>query len=276
MSRAATIAQIRRLRSMGLRPRRVRPPRPIPPVSIQLAYANAIIRLVSPAFTMVMAALEREVKPLLGGARRDDLNTAIDQVSEAFFRRLEAREVEATARHAAERANRLTGENLARQTKSVLGLDLLLAEPRLEGVIPGFITENVALIKSVPNRFFDDVERLAANAVREGRRWEDLARDIQERTGITEDRARLIARDQVGKLVGQIADARHSAIGVTHFIWRTVRDNRVRPEHETLNGERFPIGSGHPEEGIPGEAINCRCYEEPDFSELLDASSSGG
>lgn len=263
MSREATIRQIRQMRALGLaRPRR-RAPRPTPPTGIQLDYWRDIARLVAQARDLALRELEF-LRPILDRPRRDGVrmddervNRAIDRASEAFFQALQQRDLERMARTAAERVQRLTRENLAKQARAQLGVDVFAAEPRLEGVVPGFVAENVALIKSVPNRFLDEVERLAANAIREGRRWEDLARDIEARTGVAEDRARLVARDQVGKLLGQITDARHAALGVTKFVWRTVNDNRVRPEHEEIAGETFEVGVGHPEEGIPGEAINC-------------------
>lgn len=269
-----TLALIRRVRAAGIKPRKRPVPRPTPPTAIKLGYAGALVDVTAGAFPLAWAELERVVRPMLEGNRGDDdrVNRAIDRASDAFFRSFDQAKVEAAARLTAARSSRLTGENLARQARSALGIDIFQREPRLEAIVPAFISENVALIKSVPNRFFDEVEKLAANAVRTGRRWEDLAKDIQERTGIAEDRARLIARDQVGKLVGQLADERHKDLGLTHFIWRTVRDDRVREEHEALNGDRFEIGVGDPDEGLPGEAINCRCYEEPDFSTLLDAA----
>lgn len=51
-------------------------------------------------------------------------------------------------------------------------------------------------------------------------------------------------------------------------VQRTARDNRVREEHEALEGESF-AWSDPPSEGHPGEPVNCRCYADPDFSELL-------
>ncbi len=40
------------------------------------------------------------------------------------------------------------------------------------------------------------------------------------------------------KLNGEIAQARHKAAGVTEYVWRTSRDERVRSRHKALEGTR--------------------------------------
>jgi SPP1 gp7 family putative phage head morphogenesis protein len=136
--------------------------------------------------------------------------------------------------------------------------------------------DNVALISSIPPRFFDDVQTTITRAARTGQRWEDLAHDLDGRYDLTEDRARLIARDQIGKFYGEVQQERQQALGVDGYIWRTVNDQRVRDNHSALDGERCswddpPDGGGTDEDeaGHPGSGINCRCYAEPDFSNLL-------
>jgi SPP1 gp7 family putative phage head morphogenesis protein len=48
-----------------------------------------------------------------------------------------------------------------------------------------------------------------------------------------------------------------------------VGDERVRDEHEGLDGEQFDYDD-LPSEGLPGEPIQCRCYAEPVLSAILD------
>ncbi len=81
--------------------------------------------------------------------------------------------------------------------------------------------------------------------------------------------ARTIARDQIAKLNASATLARHQELGVKSFIWRTAGDDRVRPEHEELEGESFTYDDP-PSEGLPGEPVLCRCSAEPDFDSLLD------
>lgn len=79
----------------------------------------------------------------------------------------------------------------------------------------------------------------------------------------TEKHARLIAHDQVNKLNGRLNQTRQEAAGITEFTWRTQGDDRVREEHEAINGQQFSWAEGAPSIGLPGEPVNCRCHAEP-------------
>ena len=96
----------------------------------------------------------------------------------------------------------------------------------------------------------------------------DRLQQMEERYGMAEDDARRIARDQIGKLNAQVNQERQESMGVTRFVWRTMRDDRVRDEHQELEGEVFSWDDP-PAEGLPGEDVQCRCYSEPDFSDLI-------
>lgn len=75
-----------------------------------------------------------------------------------------------------------------------------------------------------------------------------------------EKHVRLIARDQVSKLNGQLNRARQVAAGISRFVWLTQRDPRVRDAHAELQGRVFGWEDGAPGVGIPGQPIQCRCY----------------
>lgn len=161
--------------------------------------------------------------------------------------------------------------------KSVLGVDLLSSEPNMDEVISAFVNENVSLIKSVESQYLGEVEQVILRGLRSGVRHEEIARqlvgdsegDFVSRIGKSESRAELIARDQTNKLYGQLTEIRQRAAGIDSYIWRTALDERVRPEHAEREGEQFQW-SDPPEDGNPGEPINCRCYAEPVID--LDAS----
>jgi HK97 family phage portal protein len=46
---------------------------------------------------------------------------------------------------------------------------------------------------------------------------------------------------------------------ITHAMWLTAEDERVRPEHAALNRVVVPFDQPFPDDLVPGEAINCRC-----------------
>jgi SPP1 gp7 family putative phage head morphogenesis protein len=160
---------------------------------------------------------------------------------------------------------------LAKQARAAVSIDVR----KLSGVdrnvprqIAQFAQTNADLITSLGQRMAEDIAKVVEEGVVSGSRWETIAKRLEHVGGVTESRVALIARDQVGKLYADINRQRQGNLGVTRYVWRTVRDNRVREEHEVLDGDSFEWGAP-PSEGHPGEAVNCRCYADPDFSDLL-------
>ncbi|MFX4789475.1 minor capsid protein, partial [Acinetobacter baumannii] len=84
----------------------------------------------------------------------------------------------------------------------------------------------------------------------------------------TDYRARLIASDQMGKINGQINQARQLSMGVETYTWQTAKDERVRPDHQHKQGKTFRWDSP-PEGGHPGQPIRCRCTALPNYEDIL-------
>jgi SPP1 gp7 family putative phage head morphogenesis protein len=159
---------------------------------------------------------------------------------------------------------------LARQVKAALGVDLVLSDPKVPGLVEKFVHEGVARIESLGNRSLDDVSRVVAHAFTTGDRAEDVSADIAKRYDISERHARFIARDQIGTLTGQVNAARQVEIGIARFRWRSMEDERVRPEHAVLDGQEFSYDDP-PSEGLPGTPYICRCGAEPVFDGIVAA-----
>lgn len=160
---------------------------------------------------------------------------------------------------------------IAKQARAAVSIDvrkLAGLDRNVPRQIAGFAQTNADLITGLGHRMAEDIAKVVEDGVVMGSRWETIAKRLEHVGGVTESRAALIARDQVGKLYGDINRQRQGNLGVTRYVWRTVRDNRVREEHESLDGESFDWGAPPPD-GHPGEAVNCRCYADPDFSDLL-------
>lgn len=196
------------------------------------------------------------------------VNRTVDRISEQFWRQLGSSELAALADEFARRTAQFQGAAFRRQVRAALGVDLLVGEPDLRAAFEAFVAENVALIKSLPDAYFADVEKAVSRAVASGQRAEDVADELQERYGVSESRAALIARDQVGKLTGRVNEDRQQALGIDRYVWRTSNDERVRPEHAEREGQVFSW-SDPPEDGHPGEPIQCRCHAEPVLDELI-------
>jgi len=108
-------------------------------------------------------------------------------------------------------------------------------------------------------RFYDELEaRLTATLAvyeREGRDRPEIASLIEVDIAATE--AWLLRRFE-----NELNEARQRAAGVTHYIWRSADDSKVRSSHAERDDRVFSWDHGF-SDGVPGEAHNCRCYAEP-------------
>jgi SPP1 gp7 family putative phage head morphogenesis protein len=264
---------IRLFRQVAPRPRQKRLPRQLHPTTIALRYYDAIhARAVAPAADLVRARLLPELPSLL--ARHDDVrhdvraSEILGKIAREIADKLNPSELGSFVKRYGAETSKFQREQLHRQLRAGLGINVVAADPDLNAVLERFAAENVALIRSLPTRYLDDVETRVARAVRTGARAEDVAAELEARLGVAEDRARLIARDQIGKLNGELNKTRQEALGVDAFVWRTSRDERVRPAHAAREGKSF-MWTEPPADGIPGEAVNCRCFAEPSLTALL-------
>lgn len=270
MTRAHITARIQVRKAFGLSVARTKMPRQLPPTLVSVEYAKALL----PFLQVAWALVEREVLPLAQQelSRRDaDWNTLLDRLSERFFGQLSTAELSEVIRRFASRTSAWNKDQLYKQIQAGLGVELPFFEPGFSKMVEDFLAENLALVKSIPNRFLDEVEAEVVRAVKEGRRYEDLATTLRDRFGIAERRAEVLARDQVGKFYADVNQVRQEELGLTHYRWRTMNDGRVRDQHQKREGKRFswktPPAGGH-----PGEAPLCRCYAEPDLSPFLEAA----
>lgn len=131
-----------------------------------------------------------------------------------------------------------------------------------------FLDQNLRLISSINSEIREALYyTLAQNAVM-GVDTKALERQIRDfiinRTEISEKRAVLIGADQVGKLNSQMTQYLQQKDGVKEYIWRTMRDSRVRPTHRARDGQLFRWDSPPPD-GHPGWPIRCRCVADPVF-----------
>ena len=100
-----------------------------------------------------------------------------------------------------------------------------------------WITENTRLIKTIPSNLLGKVEELVFNSIRVGHSYKTLAKHLKLAFNISENRAKVIARDQISKLNGNLTRQRNLSLGITKYKWLSSRDERVRHSHKVLEGK---------------------------------------
>ena len=153
----------------------------------------------------------------------------------------------------------------------------------MRDVMDASVAEQVGLIKSIPGRYFEEVEGAVMRSVQVGRDLHGLTKEIGGLVSLerkpgegdksiaarTFRRAALIARDQNNKATAVMARTRHIELGITKAVWLHSHGGKVpRPTHLANDGEVYDVEEGwfDPHEGKriwPGELINCRCVSKP-------------
>lgn len=146
-------------------------------------------------------------------------------------------------------------------SSSILGVNVFRNEPFLAPLAEGWVRENTSLIKSLPTRLHSELESIIRRGVMSGQSVKDIKSAIKSRYGVTDYRAKLIAQDQTLKLNAALTRYRLQSVGVERYVWRTVQDSRVRPEHVERNGIEYSWKEGAGGEH-PGEPVRCRCRAE--------------
>lgn len=291
-----TARQVLVMQQMGVaKRRRGRIPRAQYPAHIETDFGKALLNVVAMARSAIDPLLE--VLPRLAESAARDTSRMdagesrqVHELMDAARAKIDAATTRnATAGWLVTIANRTASwerTQFSKQVVAALGVDLWIPErsgrvdssfvderrlglrrDSIPGQVEWFVSENVSLIKSLGNQPLDDVEKLVTRGFANGDRHETLAKAILRRYDVAESSARLIARDQLSKLNAKVTRERHREIGIKRWIWRTAGDEAVRPEHAALDGNEYEYAD--PPALLPGQDVNCRCYEEPVFDDVL-------
>lgn len=171
---------------------------------------------------------------------------------------VEAREAQLAAEATARVAS--TGASVA-DIRAAMAVNVFTPQSGLAEELVTWEADNIALISSIPEQYLPQLRNRIITAVRRGDTPTKLMKEIRDSFNLPENRARLIARDQIGKLNGQLTRIRQNELGITDYLWRGMLDSRERALHVEREGKQFKY-TEPPSDGNPGEPIQCRCYPE--------------
>lgn len=95
------------------------------------------------------------------------------------------------------------------------------------------------------------IAKLQKNEVKKG--------EINELKQYAVHKADLRARNEAGNLYALELESLMLEENLEFFKWRTLKDNRVRPEHADREGVIYSVDEGE----LPGQDWGCRCWAEP-------------
>lgn len=177
-------------------------------------------------------------------------------------------------------ASRMVGEAdkasksaLAQSLKAMSGgmtIKTNIQSADLRETVKASISQNVALIKSIPSEYLQKVSGAVFRSVTSGQGMADLKPQIQKYGEMTDRRAKNIALDQTRKAYNSINADRMRKAGIKKFKWfHSGGGLHPRADHIALSGQIFSfdnlpvIDQKTGERGLPGQAIGCRCFQVP-------------
>ena len=264
------------------------------PSSVEREYQKHLILLLNAWFAEVTQIINQFLPAIVAEANielpnrsdsfTDSIKAMVSSIKGTQFG-VYLRAVKLVSADTAKKVDAWNKKQFERVIHSATGLNMAVTEMWKSGVVNSFVEQNASLITNVNDQLAHKVETTVYNAVLAGNKIDTIKKEILG-SGINKGvfvtakkRALVIARDQVGKLNGQMTMDRQKSIGIRSYIWRTSVDERVRgnpsgrfpnakPSHYSREGKKF-YWDRPPEGGHPGTAILCRCYAEPNIAEFI-------
>ncbi len=135
------------------------------------------------------------------------------------------------------------------------------------------IEQNAKLIRTLPSEGALQASQEIARAAQEGKRY-SASEENSVFQHIARWQARRIARTETSKAQSALTEARSEELNLPWYIWRTSKDERVRPSHRKMEGVLIRFADPPSPEALigirstlghynVGQAPNDRCYGEP-------------
>lgn len=253
-----------------------------------LRLVNEVVKKYMPAIRKAAAA-EREKN-----RRQDDAGDLMQAIQKSFQSMGEELERKTSSfglrkklEDLANLTRKLSIQEWKRTVHETLGLDIMddyyLGEFYRQA-LQEWIDQNVSLIKSIPQEALSEMHSIVSQGFKTGATLTSIEKEIRNTYHVKRSSAKLLARDQIAKLNGQLTKQQQTDAGVNEYIWSTSGDSRVRETHKKLDGKKFrwddppvvtppgkPVRRCH-----PGEDYQCRCVALPVFDiSTVDVPASG-
>ena len=253
-----------------------------------LRLVNEVVKKYMPAIRKAAAA-ERE-----NNRRKDDawdlmqaIQKSFQSMGEELERKTSSFGLRKKLEDLANLTRKLSIQEWKRTVHETLGLDIMddyyLGEFYRQA-LQEWIDQNVSLIKSIPQEALSEMHSIVSQGFKTGATLTSIEKEIRNTYHVKRSSAKLLARDQIAKLNGQLTKQQQTDAGVNEYIWSTSGDSRVRETHKKLDGKKFrwddppvvtppgkPVRRCH-----PGEDYQCRCVALPVFDiSTVDVPASG-
>jgi len=143
----------------------------------------------------------------------------------------------------------------------------------LEEVVKAVVAENVSLIKSIPQKYLNDVNGIVMRSITTGAGMYDLMPELDklldQKSKQIKNKAKNLALDQTRKAYNGVNRQRMMSVGVKKFEWiHSGGGQHPRQMHIDMSGNIYsfddpPEIDENGTRGYPGDAPNCGCTMTP-------------
>lgn len=268
----------------------------IPSKALELEYDRELKALITPMLKEVSEEVLKAYRTDFAQDGMDDIERLIEKLKEKFDRLYREKGAEAAKKMVMKQvrfckatfkrvmARLLPEEKANKVEKSVISKGL-------DAIIIASVYENVTLIKSLCDKFFEQITGSVVRSVQNGINIKQLTEEIFRYGEMTKKRARLIALDQTRKTYMAISRQNLKDAGFNKVMWRHSGGGEPRPYHirkwdgvsgkedghpNGLNGFIFDLNNPPVIEhayvpktskgtyrgerrGLPAELPNCKC-----------------
>ena len=241
-------------------------------MAVEAAYLTKLKRLIRTVNNDVINSVLPIVKrDYVADSVADDLEEIINKLKRQWesdtFVKISTRMAQEFVNSILEFNNRSFNVAIAK----TFGIDAY-STPELKRALELSVKTNSQLIRSLTSEHINQVANMVYANVMAGYSPTKIESNILA-YGVSYSRAKLIARDQTAKVMGDISRVKQQSGGFQYFKWDTSHDERVRETHRKAAKARTPYGIGVykwddlPLVGgrrlAPTQDYQCRCVALP-------------
>ena len=252
---------------------------------VALGIASIVNRRVRPAIDRVMAIydvwLDKNVRLDEDWKMDDGIGRILTECEEIIGKDIDVMSLIKKVGRAGKVAQRLSIRDWRSLVDDAVGGEI--SEPfyleSMDDLMNKWVAESVSYISQLPMDALSKIHEIIVWAYTTKQPRINVYRRLEAIPGMTKNRARLIATDQLGTLNCRMTEYEHKSLGVDKYKWTARHDTKVRPCHRAYNNKVFSWNNPPADwyvtksRGIvytgnyfhPGEAIRCRCTAKPVF-----------
>jgi len=224
----------------------------------------------------IINAVKKDIDSRFGLAFDEDDNwgIAIQSVIDILLKKWESEPFRDTANQLAKNFVVTALKGIDKKQRRSFGINVLQNSPGIKSIMQASAIQNANLIKSIPQQYLNNVSNTVFSSMRIGLLPREIAKQLEADYGITQRRAKFIARDQTTKVNGELTKQRQIDAGYEYFRWLDADDERVRESHSKIAKMDVGFGPGvfrwddlptneRGEKIQPGSDYQCRCGSRP-------------